>query len=144
LIGPATLSALSALAGAVIGALGGIITTWLTNFAQERARRMEHTRSHRENLYGDFIEEASRIFSDALSHKLDDVSKLVKLYATLSKLRLFAPADVLLAANDVMEQLIQTYEMPVADFRILIRAESMRNLDVLRVFSEVCRKGLVV
>ena len=144
MIGPATLSALSALAGAVIGALGGIITTWLTNFAQERARRMEHATSHRENLYGEFIEEASRIFSDALSHKLEDASKLVKLYALLSKLRLFAPADVLLAADSVMERLIQTYEMPEADVRILIRADAVRSFDVLRTFSEVCRKGLVV
>jgi len=142
-MGAATLSALSALAGAVVGALGGIITTWLTNFAQERARRMEHAISHRENLYGEFIEEASRIFSDALGHKLEDVSKLVKLYALLSKLRLFAPADVLFAADAVLERLIQTYEMPDADIRVLIRTEAVRNLDVLRTFSEVCRKGLV-
>jgi hypothetical protein len=143
-MGAATLSALSALAGSMIGALGGIITTWLTMFAQERARRMEHTISHRESLYGDFIEEASRIFSDALSHKLEDVAKLVKLYAILSKLRLFAPADVLLAADAVVERLIHTYEMPEADVGILIRTDTVRNLDVLRTFGEVCRKGLVV
>jgi hypothetical protein len=34
--------------------------------------------------------------------------------------------------------------MPDADIRILIRTEAVRNLDVLRTFSEVCRKGLVV
>ncbi|MDR3532092.1 MAG: hypothetical protein P4L90_16270 [Rhodopila sp.] len=128
----------------MIGALGGIVTTWLTMFAQERARRNEHAVSHRESLYGDFVDEASRIFSDALSHKLEDASKLVKLYAILSKLRLFAPADVLLAADHVVERLIQTYEMPETDFRSLIKAETARNLDVLRTFSDVCRKGLVV
>lgn len=143
-MGAATVSALSALAGAAIGALGGIITTWLTNFAQERARRVEHATSRRETLYGEFIEEASRLFSDALSHKLEDAAKLVKLYALLSKLRLFAPVDVLLAANDVMERLLQTYAMPETDPRILISVEAARNLDLLRTFGEVCRKSLVV
>ena len=105
---------------------------------------MERSISRLENLYGEFIEEASRLFSDAFSHKLEDAAKLVELYALLSKLRLIAPADVLLAANNVMERLLQTYAMPEADSRILTSAEAARNLDLLRTFSEVCRKSLVV
>jgi len=88
--------------------------------------------------------EESRLSAFASSHQLDNAAKLVKLYTILSKLRLFAPEDMLVAANDVMERLLQTYAMPEADSRILTSAEAARNLDLLRTFSEVCRKSLLV
>jgi len=47
--------------------------------------------SRRDHLYGDFIEEASRLFSDALTLEFDEPSKFVRLYALIERLRLFAP-----------------------------------------------------
>ena len=41
---------------------------------------MGQATTRREALYGQFIEEASKLISDALTHKLDDLSKLVPLY----------------------------------------------------------------
>jgi hypothetical protein len=35
--------------------------------------------TRREHLYGDFIEESSKLFSDALTHEFDDPSKFVRL-----------------------------------------------------------------
>ena len=104
---------------------------------------MERAISRRESLYGEFVDEASRIFGDALTHKLDDVSKLVRLYGLLSKLRLFAPATVLLIADKVMERILQTYGMPEIDVHVLVQTQYAANLDVLREFSEACRKDLV-
>jgi hypothetical protein len=141
---PAVLSALSALGGSVIGALGGVVTTWLTMFAQERSRRLERAASRRESLYGEFIDEASRVFGDALTHNLEDASRLVKLYAILSKLRLFAPSAVLIMADKVVDQVLETYQNPELDLGTLVRTQDLHNLDVLRTFSDACRRDLVV
>ncbi len=125
-----------------MGALGGIITTSLTMFAQERARKSDRAISRRESLYGDFIDECSRLFSDAMGHKLDDPAKLVKLYALLSRLRLFASPSVLVAANEVMVRVLRTYEAPATDVTALINVQNGSSLDLLRGFSEICRMDL--
>ena len=42
----------------------------------------------------DLIEEASRLFSDALTLEFDEPSKFVRLYALIERLRLFASAGI--------------------------------------------------
>ena len=44
-------SAFAALAGSAIGALGGVVTTWITLNGQQRARRFAREMSRKENLY---------------------------------------------------------------------------------------------
>src|SRR5258708_10506543 len=80
----------SAQAGSAIGAVASFATTWLTQHAQERAQRFARTMSRRDHLDGDFIEEASRLFADALTLEFDEPSKFVRLHAPSEKLRLFA------------------------------------------------------
>ena len=73
----AYLSAFSALAGSAIGALSSLATTWLTQNAQNRLAYLNQKRTKREALYTEFIDEASRLFLDALSHEMGDLSKMV-------------------------------------------------------------------
>lgn len=136
------LSVFAALSGSLIGALGGIVTTWITLNGQERARRFAETMSRKQNLYGEYIDEASKLLGDGLTHKLgpEDLPKLVRLYALTSKLRLFAPADVTSMADDVMQRIIETYQNQVEDVQTLAREP--RDLDILRQFSEACRRDL--
>jgi len=138
----AYLSVFAALSGSLIGALGGIVTTWITLNGQERARRFAETMSRKQNLYGEYIDEASKLLGDGLTHKLgpEDLPKLVRLYALTSKLRLFAPADVTSMADDVMQRIIETYQNQVEDIQTLAREP--RDLDILRQFSEACRRDL--
>jgi hypothetical protein len=138
----AYLSVFAALSGSLIGALGGIVTTWITLNGQERARRFAETMSRKQNLYGEYIDEASKLLGDGLTHKLgpEDLPKLVRLYALTSKLRLFAPADVTSMADDVMQRIIETYQNPVEDVQTL--AGEPRDLDILQQFSEACRRDL--
>ena len=56
----AYISALSALAGSVVGGLTSGITTWLGLRAQMRAGQLAHNKSQREDLYRDFIVAASQ------------------------------------------------------------------------------------
>jgi hypothetical protein len=139
----AYMSAVAALAGSAIGALASFATTWLTQHAQERSQRFAQAMARREHLFGDFIEEASKLFTDALAHQLDDPSKFVRLYALVGKLRLFASANVIAKAEGVMQRIIETYNLPNRDFRNP-QDRQVEDVDVLRAFSEACREDLCV
>lgn len=65
---PAYLSALAALAGSTIGGLTSLATSWLTQHTQFEAQQRTHETSTREELYKDFIEEASKLYADAYEH----------------------------------------------------------------------------
>ena len=50
--------------------------------------------SRRDHLCGDLIEEASRLFPDALPLEFDEPSKFVRLHTLIERLCLFASAKV--------------------------------------------------
>ena len=66
----AYISALAALAGSGIGALAAVGTTWLTHHHQDRSQRLTQIRARLEQLFAEFIDQASRVFADALIHQL--------------------------------------------------------------------------
>jgi hypothetical protein len=70
-------------------------------------------------------------------------SKLVRLYALVGKLRLFASANVVAQAEEVMQRIVETYNLPNRDFH---NPEDRRrqDADLLRAFSEACREDLRV
>lgn len=139
----AYVSAVAALAGSGIGALASFSTTWLTQHAEVRAQRFAKATARRELLIGEFIEEASKLLTDALTHEFDDPSKLVRLYALVGKLPLFAPADVISQAEEAMRHIVETYNLPNVDFHHPENRQKQR-VDVLRPFSEACREDLRV
>lgn len=140
----AYISAISALAGSAIGALASFTTTWLTQHAQQREQRFAQTMARREHLFGDFIDEASKLLTDAMTHEFDDPSKFVRLYALASKLRLFASANVTSEADEVTRRILEIYYLPNMDFRKPIDRQGREDVDVLRAFSEACRQDLGV
>jgi hypothetical protein len=99
--------------------------------------------ARREHLYGEFIEEASKLFTDALTHEPDDPPKFVRLYALVGRLRLFAPANVIAKADEVMQHIVETYRLPNRDFRNP-EDRQREDVDVLRALSEACREDLHV
>jgi hypothetical protein len=134
--------ALSALAGSAIGALASFITTWVTQASQARATRRMQDRSHKEELYGEFIREASRLFVDAFEHELEDPAKLVHLYAVVSTIRLFGDSNTLLEAEKVMSEIGATYFAPNKDVRLFAEISPQGELDPLFAFSKACRDEL--
>ena len=97
---PATLSAVSALAGSAIGALASVATTWLTQHHQDQTQRRNQEALRRERLFGEFIDQASKTYADGMiQERLDDPAKLVPMYATINKLRLFAKPATIYAAE---------------------------------------------
>ncbi len=139
----AHMSAIAALAGSAIGAFASFATTWLTPHSQERAQRFAQAMTRREHLYGEFIEEASKLFTDAVTHQLEGPSKFVRLFALVGNLRLCGSANVIAKAEEVMRQIVETYNLPNMDFRNLEDRQEY-DTDVLRAFSEACREDLHV
>ena len=108
----AYLSALSALAGSALGGMASIVTSWLNQHSQDRSQRHAQSVARRERLYGDFVDEASALLVDALTHDQFDPSKFVQIYATVGKLRLFASYDVVSKADKVMRDIREIYYLP--------------------------------
>jgi hypothetical protein len=90
----AYVSALSALGGATIGGLASFGSSWLTQRTQLRFAHHEAIKAKREALYAEFVDEASRLYGDALGHQKDEVADLVKIYALIGRIRLVAPRPV--------------------------------------------------
>lgn len=133
--------AFSALAGSAIGAMASVATTWLTQHSQDLARRYSQSVTRRERLYGVFIDEASALLADALTHERVDPSKFVRIYATIGKLRLFASADVVSQADKVMRDISEIYYLPNRDLTKRDAGEDER-LNLLQAFSDACRNEL--
>ncbi|MGL4959831.1 MAG: hypothetical protein ACRC67_01270 [Inquilinus sp.] len=138
----AYISALSALAGSAIGAMASFATTWLTQRHQDHADRLSKEASRRERLFGEYIEQASKIYGDALAQDhLDDPAKLVPIYATLNKLRLFATPRTIAAAEAVLDRLLGTYSLPRDELKEA--AQDKDAHDILREFVQSCRAELM-
>ena len=137
---PATISALAALAGATIGGVTSFAATWLTQRTQARVQELTHKLSRREELYKAFIQEASKLYGDALVHDTTDVSKLVGLYALISEMRVLSSTNTIENADAVARMIVNTYRAPN---KTLPESEDMVNhgaIDVLQTFSEAARQ----
>ena len=58
--------AIASFSGSASGTLASIITGWVTQRRKDRVRHSLRATSQREELYKNFIEEASRLYADAI------------------------------------------------------------------------------
>jgi hypothetical protein len=137
---PAYLPAFAALAGSAIGGLTSLAASWLTQRLQVDAQQMAHTVSTREELYKDFIEEASQSYAFALEHTEVDVAKIVRLYALVSRMRVLSSQRIVEQADFVMQRIMETYRAPNRTIREEAELIKSGGLDPLLAFSEACRE----
>ena len=135
----ASISALAALGGAVIGGLASFASSWLSQQTQARQQQLIHKLTRREDLYKDFIEEASKLYADSLIHDTPDVSQLVRLYALISMMRALSPATIVENADNVARMIVNTYLAPNKTFPELRDMVNSGAIDPLRDFSDACR-----
>jgi hypothetical protein len=136
---PAYLSAISALAGSTIGGVTSLLASWLTQQVQFGTQERAKDLSMRQELYRNFIDEASRRYIDAFTHDQPEVSDLVNLYALVSKMRIVSSLEVVESADQVILVIIDTYLSPnktFPDTRELLKADAVNPL---REFSNACR-----
>lgn len=135
------ITALAAIAGSLVGALGSAIGTWITARHQDRRDLLGKQIARREALYSDFIGESGRLLVDAMQHNVSDVQKLLPVYALLSRIRLTSSKAVLQEAEKVMETIVSTYPQPNLTVE-QIESKAVNGQDPLRQFSDTCRAEL--
>jgi hypothetical protein len=136
---PAYISVVAALAGSTIGGLTSLTASWLSHHAQFRAQQRASDLNRREELYKDFVEEASKWYADAFTHNTPEVANLVNLYALVSRMRIESSSRTVESAERVVSMIIDTYLAPNKTFRDLAEIKAM---DPLREFGKACRAEL--
>ncbi len=139
-------SAFAALAGSAVGALTTLGASWLTQREQREMQLLTHDIVQRGDLYKHFIEEASKVYIDAIQRDpadAPDASKLVGLYALISRMRVLSSPLIVEHADGVVRSIIDTYLGPKMTFREIYETlKTSTFVDPLRDFSEACREEL--
>ena len=139
----AYISAVSALAGSIIGGLTTGFTTLLNQRSQARAGMVAHELSRREDLIKDFIVAASKIYGDAIVNNEPRMPEIVDLYSMVSRMRVMSMPRSVLCADSVLRSILDTYFAPnrtLADIRELVKSGG--GVDLLRDFAEAAREEL--
>ena len=139
----AYISAVSALAGSVIGGLTATLTTWLGQRSQARAGQLAHDLARREDLIRDFILAASKTYGDAIINSEPKMPEIVDLYAMVNRMRVLNMPRSVDCADSVMRSIIETYFAPnrtLADLGELVRTS--QAIDLLKDFAEAAREEL--
>jgi hypothetical protein len=137
----AIVTALAAIGGSMVGALGSFLGTSVTQRYHDRRNLLATQIARWEALYSDFISESARLLVDALEHNVVDPKNLIPAYALLSRIRLSSSPQVLSAAEDVLTDIMDTYPKPNLTAEQISPA-TLRHEHPLQYFSEMCRSEL--
>jgi hypothetical protein len=138
----AYISAFAALAGTAIGGLASFATSWVTQQAQTRAQRIAAEKDARAALFGRFLDEAAKLYADALQNRRDDVTALMGIYGLTNRIRLLSSPEVVDAADTLVRVIVDTYLSPNMTMAQMRENWIGRHVDPLRDFAEACRKEL--
>ncbi len=141
-MGPGYIPALAAFGGSAFGGLTSFAAAWLTQRRKAVAQRSAQDKARRQKLYKQFIEEASKLYADALVRDNSEVSVLVSMYALIGRMRIVSGDTVVEKAEAVARMIVETYFSPNRTFLELRELLGSHTMDPLRDFSEACRKEL--
>ena len=133
------ITALAALGGAALGGLTSFATSWTTLRTQMKAQRRDTSRSKRQELYKVFIDDAAKVYGDALIHDKLETTGLIDLHALVSRMRIVSSRPVIEAAVNVVKVITETYSQPNKSPEELETMVSNGSVDILLSFSEACR-----
>jgi len=133
------ITGLAALGGAAVGGVTSFITSWTTLRAQTRAQGRSNSKSRRQDLYKAFIVRAAEIYADALTRNQVDLTRLVNLYALISRMRVLSSPPVVDRAVQIAKKVVETYKQPNIGPEQLESLSWDGDADLLRGFSEAVR-----
>lgn len=131
---------LAALAGSAVGSVASSLSNWAMLRRKDRTRHKAKAIAQRQKLYRKFIEEASKLYADALANDPSEISKLVSMYALIGRMRVLSSDYIIEAAEKAGRLIIEAYLSPNRSFSDL--TEVINEMDPLRDFSEACRRDL--
>src|SRR6201997_5528481 len=103
------ISAFAALAGSLIGGLTTFAAAWVTQRQQANVQWLLQEKTRRQELYQQFIEEASKLYVDALIHDQAEIPPLVSLYASVNKMRVVSNPGIAERADKVVRIIVDTF-----------------------------------
>lgn len=133
-------TAFAALGGAALGGFTSFATSWTTVRVQMTADRSATSKSRRQKLYKKFIEEASKIYGDALVHDKLELGGLIGLYALISRMRVLSSSTVIEHATRVARTITDIYHQPNKTEEELEAMIRNGQIDLLKGFSDACRE----
>lgn len=125
-------SALIGLTGVAVGGITSFATTWLTQTTVLREKRILVEMGKREKIFNEFVTEASRLYSDALSHDKEEVTGLIKLYSIVGRMKLICSERVTNAAEQAILSIVEAYLAPnrsLLNLRDMARSGEFNFLD---------------
>ena len=134
------ITALAALGGAALGGLTSFATSWTTLRTQMKAQRSASSKSKRQKLYKAFIDDAAKIYGDALIHDKLETTGLIDLHALVSQMRIVSSGPVIETAVNVVKMITETYSQPNKSTEEIEAMISNGTVDILSTFSKVCRE----
>jgi hypothetical protein len=138
----AYLSAVAALVGTFVGGITSIATSWLGQQRQTKEQRRARQQAEVQALYKLFIQDASKLYVDALEHNTTEIPKLVDVYATLNRMRVLSSPKVIAAAENALRMIMDTYAKENATFSGIRQLIDHGFPDPLRAFSQACHEQL--
>jgi len=139
---PASLSAVAALSGSAVGGLTSFFSSWLGQSGQLRSQLFLNDKGRRQELYREFVDEASTLYIDSLTRDTPDLTRLVALYALISRMRVLSSQKVIEEAEKAGQLIVRSYPEPNKTFADLRAMVYEHAFDPLRSFSESCREEL--
>ena len=133
------LPAIAALAGSAVGGLTSFLATWLGMNSQIRAQLLVNDKLRREELYRDFVTDGSALYISSLTSQVPDLTKIVMLYALVSRMRTMSSPEICEEAKRIARAIFDAYACPnknLADIRTMVKED---RFDPMRRFAELCR-----
>jgi len=142
MLNAAIVNIIAALSGTAVGSLAPVLSNYVLQKSITQRDLLNRQLGQRETLYSDFIQEASRLYVDAMIHDLDGLNDLVGLFALVSRIRLLASPHVVKAAEDFVKIIVRNYGEPNITLEEMRASALSSKVDPLAVFSSACRKEL--
>lgn len=84
------------------------------------------------------------MYIDGLTRNTPELSKLIALYALISRMRVLSSSKVIEEGRKVTRHIVVSYSEPNRTFDDVRKMVNEHELDPLRYFSEACREELRV
>jgi hypothetical protein len=135
-------SVLAALGGSVIGASTPVFSNFVLQRSVTRREMTNREIAQREELYSQFIQQGTLCYAKALSQSLDNLDEIVAMYALVNRIRLFASASVLEAAEAFVKKLVERFGEKNMSLDEIKSVALEQHADPLNDFALKCRAEL--
>lgn len=138
------ISAVAGLTGSLLGGMSTFAASWLTTRRQHQTQKAIQQTARREQLYAEFISQASQHLVKAWGNEMHSPESLVEIYSALERIRLLSSDSVIRAAERVMQQIVAAYIAPNKSYDELQRLVMRGGLaSPLVEFGDVCRREVL-